>query len=358
MNNKNVYDKEFIEELLIKVAQRMTSIEKGSINESCPIGIVDVNNWEWPQGVGMYGLYRYYQDSGRTEYLDFLVHWYECRLAEGLPEKNVNTMSPMLTLAFLYESTGNIKYLSVCEEWASWVMNEMPRTKEGALQHIVTGEINEQQIWDDTLFMTVLFLAKMGRILNKQNYCQEAVKQFLIHIKYLYDKKSGLWFHGWSFIENGNFANALWARGNCWYTAGVVDYIEMMGLEGAVKQYLIDTLIAQVEKLGELQRHDGMWHTLLDDPDSYVEASATAGFGYGILKAVRKGYISDKYVNIGKKALCAVINRIAEDGTVLEVSYGTGMGKTLDEYRNIPICPMTYGQALAILFLSEGLKVI
>ena len=351
-----VYTKKQISMLLEKVAKRMTSIDSAGMQEGCPISIINFETWEWAQGVGMYGLYKFYEETGSKEHLEFLTSWYDRRIKEGLPEKNVNTMSPMLTLAHLCEVTGNESWLELCKEWAAWVMYEMPRTEEGGLQHVISGGLNDGQLWDDTLFMTVLFLAKMGRILDREDYLEESVRQFLVHIKYLYDKNSGLWFHGWTFNGRHNFADALWARGNCWYTAGVVDYIEMIDLRGGVRQYLLDTLNAQVRKLEEIQEADGMWHTLLDDPNSYVETSATAGFGYGILKAVRNGYIDPKYLEIGKKALNAVLQRIDDNGTVQQVSYGTGMGKDLDFYRNIDICPMTYGQALAIMLLSEGMK--
>ena len=36
-----------------------------------------------------------------------------------------------------------------------------------------------------------------------------------------------------------------------------------------------------------------MWHTLIDDPTSYLEASATSGFGFGILKAGRAGIMPE-----------------------------------------------------------------
>lgn len=343
-------------EILKKVAKRMVNIQNEGLNETCPISIINIECWEWPQGVGMYGLFKYFEETGDQEYLDYMLGWYNRRIEEGLPEKNVNTMAPMLTLAHLYEETQNTSYLELCKEWAAWCFEKMPRTEEEGLQHIVSGATNEQQLWDDTLFMTVLFLAKMGKILDRQDYIDESVRQFLLHIKYLYDKKTGLWFHGWTFKGRHNFAEALWARGNCWYTAGVVDYIDILDLNGPVKQYLIDTLNAQVKMLAEIQESGGMWHTLLDDPGSYVETSATAGFGYGILKAVRKGYIDKKFEATGRLALAGVMKNIDEEGTVQQVSYGTGMGKSLDDYRKIPICPMTYGQALAILILSEGLK--
>ena len=341
--------------LLQKTALRMTSLQNGGLTEVCPIGIIDFERWEWPQGVGLYGLFKCRDDAGETDYLPLLRAWYTRRLAEGLPTKNVNTMTPMLTLAHLCELDDDSAHLALCQEWAEWIMHEMPRTREGGLQHIVSGEINEQQLWADTLFMTVLFLAKMGVILRRSDYIEEAVRQFLVHIKFLADRKTGLWFHGWTFHGNHNFANARWARGNCWITAGTADFDELVPLSLGVRQYLLDMLTAQVEGLAACQADDGMWHTLLDDHSSYVETSATAGFGYGILKGVRCGYLDRKFAAVGERALAAVIARIAPDGTVQQVSYGTGMGADLDHYRKIPLCPMAYGQALAVLLLSEGL---
>lgn len=348
---------ERIQELVDAVAQRMTRINNpGTITEVCPIGIIDFEKWEWPQGVGLYGLFKAYQETGHVELLEQISSWYQRRFAEGLPERNVNTMAPMLTLAHLVEITGDKEMNAVCESWAEWIMHEMPRTRDGGLQHIVSGERNEQQLWDDTLYMTVLFLARMGVRLGREDYLQESIRQFLVHIKYLFDRKTGLWMHGWTFDGRHNFANALWARGNCWITAGTYDFVEMVPLPGGVRQFLLDTVADQVEALARLQAPDGMWHTILDDPTSYTETSATAGFGYGILKGIRLGFLDRCYLPTAEAALRAVISRIQADGTVIDVSYGTGMGRDLGHYRRIPICPMAYGQALTLLLLGEAAR--
>lgn len=342
-------------ELLNKVVNRMINISSDGFKEECPIGIIDFSNWEWPQGIGLYGLWQYYKATGDGEILKKITSWYEENLAKDIPEKNVNTTAPMLTLIFLAEETKNEAYMNLCRDWARWVMYDLPRTEEGGIQHIVSGMENEQQLWDDTLYMTVLFLAKAGMVFGVQEYIDESVKQFLLHIKYLYDRKTGLWYHGWSFIGRHNFANAFWARGNCWYTCGVVDYLEITGQNGYIKDYLISTLISQIEGLKKVQTKTGAFTTLLDDKNSYIEISATAGFAYGILKAVRNGLIDKKYADIGVAAAKAVIDNIADDGTVGNVSYGTGMGWKLQDYINIPLCPMTYGQALAVCALKEYL---
>ncbi|RTE11443.1 hypothetical protein EJQ19_02180 [Paenibacillus whitsoniae] len=133
----------------------------------------------------------------------------------------------------------------------------------------------------------MLTLSYLAEETGREDYLVESVRQFLVHIKYLADRKTGLWYHGWTFEGRHHFAEALWARGNCWYTAGVVDYLDA------------------------------------------------------------------RYLHMGRRAAQAVIAQISEDGTVQQVSYGTGMGATLEAYRAIELCPMTYGQALTILMLTE-----
>ena len=44
--------------------------------------------------------------------------------------------------------------------------------------------------------MVCLFLAKAGVVLNKPEWIDEAEYQFLIHIRYLQDKVTGLFYHG------------------------------------------------------------------------------------------------------------------------------------------------------------------
>ena len=102
-------------------------------------------------------------------------------------------------------------------------MNGLPRTTFGhAAYHISRGK--PQSLWDDTLMMTVMPLAKTGILLKKPRYVEEAKRQFLLHIQSLYDSSTGLFFRGWQFdesVEGGVghiFARSRWARGNSWST--------------------------------------------------------------------------------------------------------------------------------------------
>ena len=93
--------------------------------------------------------------------------------------QNVNTMSPLLTAAFLHEK-GTADYFVHLDSWAEWAMYDMPRTEEGGLQHITYLTDNYQQLWDDTLMMSVLPLAKIGIVLDRPHYVEEAKRQFVL----------------------------------------------------------------------------------------------------------------------------------------------------------------------------------
>lgn len=313
------------------------------------------NDWEWTHGIGLYGLYRLYEQTGDAAVLQIMLDWFANRFEAGTPTKNINTVSPFLTLANLYEYTGDATYLPYLDTWAEWLMDGLPRTEEGGFQHIVFNDENPQELWDDTLMMSVLPLARIGLLLDRPHYIEEARKQFLIHIKYLFDKKTGLWFHGWNFIGRHNFADALWARGNCWVTIAIPEFIEMLDLppEDALRRFLIETLEAQVKALAEHQHESGLWRTLINDPTSYLEASATAGFAYGIFKAVRKRYLPAEYEAMAIRALKGVLAHINDDGELTQVSFGTPVFDTLQGYRDIPLTSMPYGQSMAILALGE-----
>lgn len=314
--------------------------------------------WEWTHGVGLYGIHQYYQQTGDAEMLAIVDQWFSDRFAEGATTKNVNTMAPFLTLAYRYEETGNPALLPWLDSWAEWAMYEMPRTEAGGMQHITLAEENHQQMWDDTLMMTVLPLAKIGKLLNRPHYVEEAIYQFMLHVQNLMDRETGLWFHGWSYEGKHNFAKARWARGNSWLTIVIPDFLDVIDLPetSAVRRYLVQVLNAQIAALAQCQHPSGLWHTLLDDPDSYLEASATAGFAYGILKAVRKRYVSAEYAAVAEAAVRGIVANISPEGELLQTSFGTGMGSSLDFYREIPLTSMPYGQAMAMLCLTEYLR--
>lgn len=324
-----------------------------------------IREWDWPQGVGLYGLLKIMETDNNEEYKEFLHDWFKENIAQGLPSRNINTTTPLLTLAELNDMYHDPEFEKLCLDWADWLMNCLPRTKEGGFQHVTSANgdrqgvrLNENEMWIDTLFMTVLFLNKMGQKYKNEEWINEGIHQVLMHIKYLYDTKTGLFYHGWTFNERNNFGGIFWCRGNSWFTLGILDYVDMFkgSLNPGVKTFIIDTYKEQTAALKKLQSKSGLWHTVLDDPTSYEEVSGTAAIAAGILKGIRLGILDDSYLDCAERAIKGILKNIDKDGTVLNVSGGTGMGMNADHYKNILIAPMAYGQSLTILALAEALK--
>ena len=323
-----------------------------------------ISEWDWPQGVGLYGLYKIMMVEKKEEYREFLCSWFKNNMAEGLPSRNINTTTPLLTLVQLNEICPDPEFESLCLSWADWLMRCLPRTEEGGFQHVTSANgdrlgvrLNENEMWIDTLFMTVLFLNRMGQKYNRQDWISESIHQVLLHIKYLYDKKTGLFYHGWTFNTRDNFGGVFWCRGNSWFTAGILEYLEMFkgSLDAGVREFIVNTYKSQVRTLKKLQSQSGLWHTVLDDPASYEEVSGSAAITALILKGIKLGILDDSYLDCAWKGVRAVMNNIDEEGTVLNVSGGTGMGADREHYKKILIAPMAYGQSLTILALIQAL---
>lgn len=326
-----------------------------------------IREWDWPQGVGLYGLIKIMQAERSDAYVDFLVQWFRDNIKEGLPSRNINTTTPLLSLSILNEKVQDAEFEALCVDWAKWLMTCLPRTEEGGFQHVTSANgdrqgvrLNENEMWIDTLFMTVLFLNRMGQRYQNAEWIDESIHQVLMHIKYLYDKKSGLFYHGWTFNERNNFGGIFWCRGNSWFTLGILEWLDMFKgtLNPGIRTFVVDTFRAQAKALRALQGTNGLWHTVLDDPTSYEETSGSAAITAGILKGISMGILDDGYTECATRAVNAILRQIDEDGTVLGVSGGTGMGMDADHYKNILIAPMAYGQSLTMVALAEALNFI
>jgi len=192
----------------------------------------------------------------------------------------------------------------------------------------------------------------MGVKLKDEALINDALNQYYWHIKYLQDKACGLWYHGYENITGGHLSGFLWARANAWaaYTMCQVGknlpqaylYPKFMDVAGSINE--------QLSALKLLQTPDGLWRTLLDDPESYEEVSASCGIAAAM--TIRGNPLHRKYV---KAALDGVLANISEDGRVLNVSGGTAIMKDREGYRNISRDWIQgWGQGLALAFLSAA----
>lgn len=56
------------------------------------------NDWEWTHGIGLYGIWQYYEITADPALLKIIEDWFAARFAEGGTTKNINTMAGGLLL--------------------------------------------------------------------------------------------------------------------------------------------------------------------------------------------------------------------------------------------------------------------
>jgi unsaturated rhamnogalacturonyl hydrolase len=173
----------------------------------------------------------------------------------------------------------------------------------------------------------------------------------VVHARHLQDEKTGLFYHMWDW-QTGTHSEGFWGRGDGWVLMSLAETMEVMNPRDPKYQELAPSRGNWPKVWTSTQDADGLWHTVLDDPKSYPECSATAMFSYGMLKLVRLRVLPPTYTARALKAWRAINDRYVKDGLVIGVSAGTDP-KGADAYRSKPVGTETWGTGAYLLAASE-----
>lgn len=212
--------------------------------------------------------------------------------------------------------------------------NDVQKTMFGGWFHKSTDYTD--QMWCDGQYMGPALLAQIIKHTGKTNNISDndwdiIAKQFSITWAQLYDKTSGLLYHGftanpgdnastsWAGIskEKGIYHSAsFWGRANAWYFLALVDILEVMPTNNTYYNTFKGYLSNLAKGIANYQdKGTGCWYQVMDKvpaslTGNYLEASCSSIFTAGYLKAIRLGLL-DKvtYEPIAKKAYEGLVNQ-------------------------------------------------
>lgn len=212
--------------------------------------------------------------------------------------------------------------------------NDVQKTMFGGWFHKSSDYTD--QMWCDGQYMGPALLAQIIKHTGKTNNISDndwdiIAKQFSITWAQLYDKTTGLLYHGftanpgdnasssWAGIskKNGIYHSAsFWGRANAWYFLALVDILEVMPTDNVYyntfKGYLT-SLAAGIKKYQD--ETTGCWYQVMDKvpaslTGNYLEASCSSIFTAGYLKAIRLGLLDKTtYEPVAKKAYEGLVNQ-------------------------------------------------
>jgi len=190
-----------------------------------------------------------------------------------------------------------------------YLLHAAPRANDGTLYHVN----NLPQVWVDSFYMAPPFLAVAGRY---REACQqiEGMRKRL----WLADKK--LFAHIWNEERQDFDREDCWGVGNGWAAAGMMRVLRSFpgGMENERTQlahYIRDALDGCLKHL----RPDGLFHNVVDDPNSFVESNLSQMLAYTIYRGLQGGWLEAAYETFADRMRRAAHARVDEDGYVRDV---------------------------------------
>ncbi len=337
------------------------------------------NKWGYPNGVMMTGLMHMANVLQDKKYADYCSRNYRF-IFNDLPffEKLYNNTASNSTssvrtefsdlfrmgnldncgamaagLSDVYALDARKDYRAYLERAGDYILHKQMRLADGTL---CRPEPRQTTVWADDLYMSVPFLARMGKITGDEKYFDDAVKQVVNFTKYLYDDNTGLFYHCYysSTKQNGV---AHWARANGWVAVAQTELLNNLPSAHPKRKELIALLLKDIIGFSRWQDQSGLWHQVLDRNDSYLETSVTAMYIYAIARAVNEGWIDKEYIDVARIAWAALANKITPDGQMPDVCVGTGIEDDISFYYNRPaMLNDTHGLGAFLLAGTEMLR--
>lgn len=236
---------------------------------------------------------------------------------------------PFLELS-LHENQS--EYRKLIESMADYISHQQVRLEDGTF---CRPEPIPYTVWADDLFMSVPFLLRMAEMTGEQSYFEDAVLQIYKFTELLFDSEKGLFYHGW-FSPTHQTSAAHWGRANGWVVWAMSEALIHLPENYPSYKNILNIFRRHIEGLARFQDASGMWHQVLDHPESYEETSCTAMFVLAMARGVRNGWLEKKYQKNALKGWVALKTKIDLNGTVHRICTGTGIGNDLEFYFDRP----------------------
>lgn len=256
--------------------------------------------WCYEDGCIYRGLELLYKATGDQRWFTPIKEMTDIQIEEGpslkgynLSDYNIDNVLSGRTLLFLYETTGDAKYLDTARILIDQLATH-PRTKSGVYWHKLRYP---WQIWADGLYMGVPFQVGFGKITGDTALIEDGLKQYDLALKALYVPETGLYAHAMDEARQQPWADkttghnpAHWTRALGWMAMALVDVADLVGPEAFAP--LAERTRKLLSDVAALQQPQGLWLQVIDRPDldgNYLETSASAMLSYALMKGASLG---------------------------------------------------------------------
>ena len=202
--------------------------------------------------------------------------------------------------------TGDQKLKEGADRMLDYLLNKAPKTSDGILHHITRGP----EIWIDSMYMAPPLLSVAG-------YTDEAVKQINGFRDALWNPQKKLFSHIWHAEKQEFVREDFWGVGNGWAAAGMARVIgslpsSMKSEKSQLTGYVTEVIDGCLKHL----REDGLFHDVVDNPDTFVETNLSQMVAYSIYRGTSEKWLDSSYVASADRMREAAHGKVDEFGLV------------------------------------------
>jgi unsaturated rhamnogalacturonyl hydrolase len=187
------------------------------------------------------------------------------------------------------------------------------------------GLTPQTRFWIDDMYMITIAQVQAYRATGDAKYLDRAALEMSSYLDKL-QQPNGLFYHA----PDSHF---FWGRGDGWVAAGMTELLTALPENHPLRARIMNCYLKMMKALLQYQDKDGMWHQLLDHPESFPETSSTGMFTFAIVTGVKKGWLEAKtYAASARKGWLALTNYLEPNGDIRNVCEGTGKNNNLQYY--------------------------
>jgi rhamnogalacturonyl hydrolase YesR len=270
-----------------RVFQKLSPQERSTL-EQVKQAMLSMQRATWEQGVAMQALL----ESGEDTLVLLMAKDAVLRQSEdgrlamlGEEFALTDACSPAEAVLWAGKKTGDQVYQHAFDKLLEYIEKKAPRNSDGTIYHFT----NIPQIWSDATYMLPPFLAVAGKY-------TEAVRQIEGIRKVLWNPEKKMLSHMWDCEKKAFARKYFWGVGNGWSAAGVTRVLRALPeTMQAEREALISYLQDIIDGCLKHMRTDGLFHNIVDNPQSFVETNLAQMLSYSIYRGIGGGWINRTY---------------------------------------------------------------
>ncbi|MGD1086697.1 MAG: glycoside hydrolase family 88 protein [Verrucomicrobiota bacterium] len=285
----------------------------------------------YPEVCTWYGALTFAQLSGNKELTAKLINRFEPLFgAEArliAPANHVdNTIFGAIPLE-IYMQTRQQRYLDMGKPFPDqqWQAPQGTRLSPEVSGWVAQGLSWQSRFWTDDMYMLTLVEVQAFRATGQTQYLDRAALEMSAYLDKL-QQTNGLFYHALD-------VHYFWGRGDGWIAAGMSELLRSLPENHPKRARILEGYRAMMAALLQYQDADGMWHQLIDHPESFKETSCTGMFTFAMITGVKNGWLDPKaYGPAARKGWLALVGYINDNADIREVCEGTDKKNDLNWY--------------------------